>query len=215
MSDNKDISENKVTSIENDFRRWVHQIKNPITVMQLIIQDEDSIDRKEMSLELSKIENYIDMVLPIMQMQMDMDVELKQQNLDLIIRQTIKKFQAQFQHKNLKLNYTPPEFSVYTNDKLLTTVITQLLDNAIKFTQRGTVFIYPENHTDHNAIIIEDTGCGIEEDRLIDIFMRKSSSLGLYLCKNILDKLSCKIIITSTLTNGTKVKISFPITGEK
>lgn len=210
MVDNKEIYEDKITLIYDDLRKLLHQVKNPITVMKLILQDEDLIDRNEMSLELLKIETYLDMLLPIVQIHSNNTLLLNNSSLDGILRQVIRKFSLQFQHKNLKLNYLPPDFYVNINEKLLIAAISQLIDNAIKFTERGTVSIYPGNQEDFNTIIIEDTGRGIEEDRINDIFAQKSSCIGLYLSKSLLEIMSCNITIESSLEVGTKVKIYFP-----
>lgn len=207
---NKEIDKNKITLIDNDLRKLLHQVKNPITVMKLILQDEDEIDRNEMSLELLKIEAYLDMLLPIVQIHSNNTFELNNASLDEIIRQIIRKFSLKFQHKNLKVNYLSPDFYVNTNEKLLIAAISQLIDNAIKFTARGTISIYPGSYEDYNTIIIEDTGRGIEENRIKDIFAQNSSCMGLYLSRSLLEIMSCKITITSSLEVGTKVTIYFP-----
>ena len=75
--------------------------------------------------------------------------------------------------------------------------------------------------TFENKLVIEDKGIGIKEEDLPRIFEKgftgfngryekKSSGLGLYLCKKTLDNLGHKIIITSKVNVGTKVEIIFP-----
>ena len=70
------------------------------------------------------------------------------------------------------------------------------------------------------TLVIEDTGIGIEEEDLPRVFEKgftgyngrldkKSTGIGLYLCKRTLDKLNHTIRIESTVGRGTKVKIGF------
>ena len=113
---------------------------------------------------------------------------------------------------------------VLTDEKWLVFVIEQLLSNAIKYTPKGSIHIYATSKQEANLIttslIIEDTGIGISAEDLPRIFERaftgyngridkKSSGLGLYLCKTILQKLGHEISITSKPQEGTCVTITF------
>lgn len=73
-----------------------------------------------------------------------------------------------------------------------------------------------------DTLVIEDTGIGIEPEDLPRVFEKgftgyngrydkKSTGIGLYLCKKILNKLSHKIEIESEVGKGTKVKINFHV----
>ena len=100
-----------------------------------------------------------------------------------------------------------------TDEKWLVFVIEQLLSNAIKYTNKGKISIYP---LENKKMVIEDNGIGISPEDIPRIFDKgftgyngradkKATGLGLYLCKNILDKLSHKISIESEIGVGTKV----------
>ena len=116
------------------------------------------------------------------------------------------------------MNYVSHETYVISDKKWLGFAFEQLLSNAIKYTKSGGEISI---NISESKLIIEDNGIGIYEEDLPRIFEqsftglngryeKKSSGLGLYLCKKTLDKLQHKIEITSEVNKGTKVDITFP-----
>ena len=95
-------------------------------------------------------------------------------------------------------------------------VIEQILSNSVKYTKSGgSVSIYLESPV---TLCIEDTGIGIESEDLPRIFEKgytgyngrsdkKSSGIGLYLCRRITERLGHKIYAESTVGRGTVIKI--------
>ena len=105
---------------------------------------------------------------------------------------------------------------IVTDEKWLSFVIEQLLSNALKYTHNGGIHISSDAYT----LVIEDTGIGISESDLPRVFERgftgyngridkKSTGIGLYLCRQILEKLGHTITITSKIGVGTKVTLGF------
>ena len=108
---------------------------------------------------------------------------------------------------------------VVTDEKWLVFVIEQLLSNAIKYTRQGgqiSVFLKPGAAC---TLVIRDTGIGIRAEDLPRIFDRgftgyngradkRSTGLGLYLCRRILTKLSHSIAITSEVGRGTSIELN-------
>ena len=106
--------------------------------------------------------------------------------------------------------------TVLTDDKWLAFMIEQLLSNSLKYTSQGEIRIY----ADGKALVVEDTGIGISAEDLPRLGERgftgyngredkKSTGLGLYLCRRICTKLGHKLVIESTPDVGTRVKILF------
>lgn len=192
---------------------WAHQIKLPISAMDLLLQKEDSLLNFQLSSQLLKIEQYVDMVLSYLRLtSQSTDYVIKQYNLDDMIRQAIRKLSVLFIEKHIQLDFQDTHQTVLTDQKWLVWVLEQLLSNAVKYTQRGKVSIYYQD----NRLIIEDTGIGIEQSDLQRIFEKgftgyngrqedKSSGLGLYLCDKILHQLCHTINIESQVHQGTKV----------
>lgn len=135
-----------------------------------------------------------------------------------LVKQAIRKYANQFIRKNIKLELAPMEVTVLTDEKWLVFVLEQLLSNALKYTNQGTISIYLDPHQP-KTLIIQDSGIGIASEDLPRIFERgytgyngrmdkKATGIGLYLCQKILAKLSHQIKITSQINLGTKVMIN-------
>ena len=196
------------------YTMWVHQIKTPISAMKLLIQTSESEISSDLSSELFKIEQYVEMVLSYIRLgSNENDFVIKEYDLDNIVRQAIRKYAPLFIRKKINLDFQPTTYKVLTDEKWLVFVIEQLLSNAIKYTNKGKISIYP---LEDKKLVIEDTGIGISQEDIPRIFDKgftgyngrtdkKATGLGPYLCKNILDKLSHKISIESEVGVKTKV----------
>ncbi len=198
------------------YTTWAHQIKTPIAAMRMILQGEDTDESRELLGELFRIEQYVAMVLCYFRLDStSSDFIFKKYPLDAIIRQAIHNYAPQFVRKRIKLEYTGTQETVLTDEKWLLFILEQLLSNAIKYTQKGAVKIAvsPEK-----LVTISDTGIGIAPEDLPRIFEKgftgyngradkKSTGLGLYLCKQAADKLSIPIRISSEAGSGTTVML--------
>lgn len=206
---------------------WAHQIKTPIAAMRLLIQTWEGRERKSeeeeflrnLKMELFKTEQYVEMVLSYLRMEdMSSDLVLQWYSLDEIVRQAVKKYSTLFIMKKLPLEYRKCEEMVLTDEKWLVFVIEQLLSNALKYTTEGKIMIYREEG-EYGRLVIEDTGIGIQEEDLPRIFEKgftgyngrqdkKSTGIGLYLCKSICDKLNHGIAVESEVGRGSRVYLS-------
>ena len=213
IEDNK-----KMEDLADYYSMWIHQIKTPIAAMNFLLDNEE-IDVKVFKQELFKIERYVEMVLTYIRLGSETsDYVITSIDLDEVVRENIKKYATLFINKKIKLNYVSHETYVISDKKWLGFAFEQLLSNAIKYTKSGGEISI---NISESKLIIEDNGIGIYEEDLPRIFEqsftglngryeKKSSGLGLYLCKKTLDKLQHKIEITSEVNKGTKVIVSFP-----
>jgi len=196
---------------------WSHQIKTPIAAMRLLLQ-EDDLDRLALEQELFKTEQYVEMVLQYQRLGMNFhDLVLQEYSLDALVKQALKKVSTLFIHKKIAVNIVPLDSSIITDEKWLVFVIEQLLTNAVKYTREGKVSIYlDENSPD--TLVIEDTGIGIKPEDLPRVFEwgytgyngrmdKRSTGIGLSLCKQVLTLLGHSITITSTVGKGTIVML--------
>lgn len=202
------------------YTMWAHQIKTPISAMSILLQEYDQMDKKQLIQELFKIEQYVEMVLGYNRMSnINNDMCFEQYNLEKMVKQVIRKYSCVFLHKSIKVQLNSLDYTVLTDEKWLVFVIEQLISNSLKYTNKGEIKIYALKDL-NTKLFIEDTGIGIRKEDLPRIFEKgftgnngrldkKASGLGLYLCKSILNKLSHKIYIESTIDVGTKVAIEF------
>ena len=211
--------DNRYSEMMDYYTMWVHQIKTPIAAMHLLLQSEEVPDKGELEEQLFKTEEYVGMVLQYLRVGgMAADLKFRQYSLDGIVRQAVRKYSKSFIRKHLRLNYQELDCIVVTDEKWLLFVIEQLLSNAVKYTaSRGRVSVYMDRSRP-KTLVIEDTGIGISQEDLPRIFEKgftgyngrrdkKSTGLGLYLCKTITDKLNHKITITSVEGEGTRVAL--------
>jgi len=197
---------------------WAHQIKTPIAAMRLLLQSEESGQNAEISMELFKIEQYVEMVLQYLRLGgTSTDFLLKRYYLDSIVKQAVRKYAKLFIQKKISLDFSELNCEVLTDEKWLVFVIEQILSNALKYTSAGKISIYMDKE-EGKTLVIEDTGIGIQAEDLPRVFEKgftgyngrtdkKSTGIGLYLCKRILANLSHTISIESEVGHGTKVKI--------
>jgi signal transduction histidine kinase len=210
----------KLDSVRSDmvdyYTMWVHQIKTPIAALGLLIQSEDFPGKAEMKLELMKIEEYVDMVLQYLRLDSEQtDYLFRKHDVDTIIKEVLKKYSVVFIKKKIALDYTPVGITAVTDEKWLAFIIGQVISNALKYTDSGSISIYCGGGS---SLVIEDTGIGIKDEDIPRVFDRgftgyngrndkKSTGIGLYLCATIASKLGHSISVESEVGRGTKVMI--------
>lgn len=198
------------------YTTWVHQIKTPISTMKMMLEGEDSEESRSLLSELFRIEQYAEMALSYIRLGDDSsDYVFREYDLDGIIRDAVRKYAPQFIRKKIGLNYGGTDVKVLTDEKWLRFVIEQVLSNSIKYTREGSVTI---TVTPEKVLKIADTGIGIAPEDVPRIFEKgftgyngrsdkKSTGLGLYLCKTACSRLSHKISAESEPGKGTVISI--------
>ena len=200
------------------YTMWAHQIKTPIASMRLTLQNEDSDLVRSLSGDLMRVEQYVEMVLTYLRMEdMSGDLQFEKVSLDKILKQSVRKYSQMFILQKIRLDYRPVERIVLTDEKWLEFVTEQILSNALKYTKNGgEIRICLEEKRGRECLVIEDNGIGIQAEDLPRVFEKgftgyngradkKSTGIGLYLCKKIMDKMGHKIWIDSEVGKGTRV----------
>ncbi len=198
---------------------WAHQIKTPIAAMALLLQSMPTGKEKDaLSMELFKIEQYVEMVLSYLRLGADStDFRIGEQDLDRIVKDVVKKYSTMFIKKKISLEYAPLETKTISDEKWLSFVIEQVLSNALKYTPEGKISIYMDK-AQPRTLVIADTGIGIWAEDLPRVFEKgytgyngrtdkKSTGIGLYLCRLIMNRLGHTMTIESEAGKGTKVKL--------
>lgn len=231
---NKKLSEHQTKSIENRefITMWVHEIKTPIAVSKLII--ENSLDHPSEEVlysigdEIDKIEDFVQMTLFYSRTDdFAKDYIINSIELKKIVNECIKRVFSSITNKNLNLQLKNLDLQIDSDKKWLGFIIKQILDNAVKYSpSNGKISIYAESHQDERTLIIEDEGPGIKEEDIIRVFDKNftgsngrkyvtATGIGLYLSQKIASqkiarKLGHRITIASDSGKGTKLIIHFP-----
>ena len=207
----------KISDINDYFSIWVHQIKTPIASMKLKI-DNEQIDSLQLASDLNRIDHYVDLVLSFLKFDEEkIDLYFRKTDVDRIMRESLKKFSNDFIIKKIRLDYKLSKREVLTDEKWLSFVFDQLLSNALKYTDKGTISIY---YDEDSCLCIKDSGIGIalaDMERLFEKGFtgyngrqyKKASGIGLYMCKRMCDKLNIAISIESVVNEYTLVKSKF------
>lgn len=222
------------------YSMWVHQIKTPISAMKLLLEAEreelgqlmcddeqsqcllsDNMDSFED--ELFRIEEYVSMALQYQRVSStENDFVLEKVSVDGVIRDTIKKYAKIMIRRHIGMNYSGTAQEVYTDGKWLAFMLEQILSNAIKYTPQVVVTIETAEEKYRFFITIKDTGIGIKAEDLPRVFEKgytgynghadkKATGIGLYLCRQMADKLGHTIRMESEIGKGTKVWIGFDL----
>lgn len=206
------------SDIKDFYGLWIHEIKTPIAENKLILAD-DLPDYKLLKVNNNKIEDYLNILLGFVRFNSKTkDYVFKEVEIESLIKEIIREKSYDFISRKISLELRYLNFKTISDEKWLSFIISQILNNALKYTAvGGEIKIYFAN----NSLIIEDNGIGIKATDLPRVFemgytgengrkVGSSTGLGLYLVKSIGNDLNLGIKIESEEGKFTKIMISFP-----
>lgn len=206
---------------------WVHEIKTPIAVSRLIIENSEGKSKEEildsLEEEIDKIDNYVEQSLYYSKIDdFSKDYFIDDIDCERLIKDGVKKNAKTFINKKIAIEMNNLEITLSSDKKWLLFILNQILSNSLKYTSvGGKIKITGEVEEKEKRIIIEDNGIGIKEEDINRVFNKgftghtgrkeyKSTGMGLYLAKKLALKLGHDITIESTYGEYTKVTIHFP-----
>lgn len=186
-------------------------------------EETDSLQvQAELEKELFDIEQYVNMALQYQRVNTPgNDYVLEKLRLDDIVREVIHKYAGLMVRAHIPLQYEGTNVMVTTDAKWVAFALEQILSNAIKYSRAGQQIVIetvPEENVDY--LKIADHGIGIRAEDLSRVFEKgytgynghadkKSTGIGLYLCRLVLTKLGHTIRMESVQGEGTTVWIGF------
>lgn len=207
---------------------WVHEAKNPITAMELLCENlENELEMpqiRRMRMELAKAEGQIDKVLYYARMeQVWKDYLIVRTNLRKTVLNAVQKNRLAFQDRNMQVKLEMGDCFVSTDEKWVQFILGQIFSNCIKYSQdeNGCVRIFLETGKNQIELCVEDNGIGIRPEELKRVFEkgfcgtngrsgRYSTGIGLYLVRNLCERLGIGIRIESEYGHYTRVWLRFP-----
>ncbi len=220
---------NKYKYIQQDYKDyielWIHEVKLPIATSKLIIENNKNEVTKNIEEELDQIENYVEQALYYARSStVEKDYYINKCILKDIVNTAILKNKSNLILNKINIELENLDLQVYTDSKWCIFILNQIIQNSIKYKKDGNSIlqINAKENKENVVLNIKDNGIGIKQEELEKVFEKgftgtngridgkKSTGMGLYLCKKLCEKLGLSIEIESKKDEYTQVKITFP-----
>lgn len=220
---------NKYKYITEDYKEyielWIHEIKIPIATSKMVIENNKNAITKSIDEELDKVENYIEQALFYARSNtVEKDYYIRKVFLKEIVNESIKKNKSSLIQEKISIDIHDLEIEVNTDNKWIVFILNQIIQNSIKYRKKenSVIEIYANQGKENVILYIKDNGIGIKQGEITRVFEKgftgtngrlsnkKSTGIGLYLCKKLCNKLGIGIELNSVQNEGTEVKLVFP-----
>lgn len=217
-------------------KNMCHEVRTPLNAIngfaELIATEDNTLEEKQ---EFSKIifENcnhitsMMNSVLEIAQLDSNKDdLPLSGVNIHLLCSCEMEQIKRLYGKPDIeyRLEGNREKDLAFTNQSHFSLILSHLLNNANKFTEKGNITLSykPEEEQNRMIVSITDTGCGISPDKREWIFERftkaddfvPGSGLGLYLCRQIAHRLKGYIYVDPDYTTGLRIILTIPLKPE-
>jgi len=206
--------------------RWVHQMKTPLSVIELSAKELDEPDSSNIREETDRLKKGLETILYMARMRtIEEDFQIKPVNLNKLIQAVNQENKRLYIRNNVypHLTVTRSDITVETDEKWLFFIVDQLLHNAVKYTDGRSNRIdikIDQTATKRAFIEITDYGVGIAHHDIKRIYQsfftgdngrkfRESTGMGLYLVKEVVDYLGHEIEVESNVDVRTTFRIYF------
>lgn len=222
---NDEIASYKIS--QDEYREyietWIHEIKIPISCIELICQNNRNDITKRISEETVRVDSYIEQALYYARSKnVASDYSIRRLSLDSLVKAAVKKHSKQLIGCGAQVKLDNLDYTVYADEKWLDFIIGQIIANSIKYKKDALTLWFSALENQENIILlIRDNGIGISEGDLGRVFEKgftgengrafaKSTGIGLYLCKELCNKMYLGLEAQSAAGDGTTIKITFP-----
>ncbi|WP_254865222.1 sensor histidine kinase [Solibacillus isronensis] len=227
---NTKIQEQKLIVLErqDELLAWVHEMKSPLTAMQLLLEKVGKSEVKErIENEWLRLYLLLDQQLHATRlMTIELDNRIEKVKVKDVLIQEIKALRSWCFEKQIAIDLEVDDLSVQSDAKWLAFIVRQILSNAVKYSDvGGEIRISAHTVNEQAVLIIQDDGIGIKREDLPRVFRKSytgtigretsaATGMGLYLAKQAAQSLHILLDIESTEGVGTSVKITFPKVNE-
>lgn len=205
--------------------RWVHQMKTPVSVLELMADDLDEPHASDIREEVERLKTGMQMVLHMSRLRtIERDFHVKRVDLKTLLQEVNHDHKRLFIRNKVypKLEVDTEHVVVETDEKWLYFIVTQLVHNAVKYSKEKSDEVRLKIYKRGKQIVLEvkDFGIGIPKSdikRIFDPFYtgeagrshRESTGVGLYLVKEVASFLGHGIEVESELGEGTTFRVVF------
>ena len=220
---------NSYKQLQEDYKEyielWIHEIKIPIATSKMVIENNKNAITKSIDEELDKVENYIEQALFYARSNtVEKDYYIRKVVLKEIVNESIKKNKSSLIQEKISIDIHDLDIEVNTDNKWIVFILNQIIQNSIKYRKKenSVIEMYANQGKENVILYIKDNGIGIKQGEITRVFEKgftgtngrlsnkKSTGIGLYLCKKLCNKLGIGIELNSVQNEGTEVKLVFP-----
>lgn len=223
MIENIKLHQSNINEFKEFVEMWIHEVKIPISSMILKCHNHNEIKTREFSNLIRRLDNNIDQILYYVRSEdTEKDFIISEVNLKEIVRNISLKNKDDLLENKITLKVNINALQVNTDKKWLEFILNQIVNNSIKYKKDNNSLIRIESIEEKEKIVltIYDNGIGIPESDITRVFNKsftgingrdkvKSTGMGLYIIKNLCNKLGHNIYIQSKENKYTKVIIEF------
>ena len=220
---------NKYKYMTEDYKEyielWIHEIKIPIATSKMVIENNKNELIKRIDEELDKVENYIEQALFYARSNtVEKDYYIRKVVLKEIVNESIKKNKSSLIQEKISIDIHDLDIEVNTDNKWIVFILNQIIQNSIKYRRKenSAIEIYANQEKENVILYIKDNGIGIKQGEITRVFEKgftgtngrlsnkKSTGIGLCLCKKLCNKLGIGIELNSVQNEGTEIRLVFP-----
>lgn len=226
MAENVKMNEEQLQNFKDYIEMWIHEVKIPLASLVLKINNNSGKFDKKIKSTLKELEDCVEKVLYYVRCEYsEKDYFIKKVSLAKIVKdEGIKNMNSLLDNK---VNFIVENIDYYveTDSKWLEFILEQIINNSIKYKKDikdSYIKIYGMKKDKNIVLVIEDNGIGIKDEDIKYVFDKTftgnngrgrstSTGMGLYIAKNLCNKLGHKIEIESREGVYTKVMITFSL----
>lgn len=216
--------EQAVTDYRQYLEMWVHEIKTPIATALLTAENHPSKEMRSIQDDLQRIESYVMQVLYYARSSsLQDDYIITECTLESLVDAALKRNARLLIRSGFSIEKGDLDAIVYTDGKWIGFVLDQIIQNSVKYRRgdKGILRFAQEKSKEHVELLVEDTGVGVPEQDLPRLFQKgftgengrqftKATGMGLYIARNLLEKMSLTIHAEHGKDGGLLVRIRFP-----
>ena len=204
---------------------WVHEIKNPVSTFKLICSNNRSEATKSIEREMEQVEYLLEQVLYYARSEtLERDFFIRGFKLSDVINEVLIQYRMSLLRLGFEIDITESDVHVYTDEKWVSFIIRQVISNAIKYCNPTKPYLkFVIDKADKCILLtMKDNGSGISQADLPRIFERGftgsnrkksgATGMGLYICKNLCNKMGLSIWAESEKGIETRIVVGFPCT---
>jgi len=202
---------------------WVHEVKVPITTIELISNNNKSEVTNKIIFQVKEIEEQVERALYYARVRdMEQDLVVQKVVLKYVINETIQKYKQLLIQNNVSIEVENAKQMVYTDAKGLGFILGQLLSNAVRYkSENAKIKIKAKSVDEQVHLEILDNGIGIPAQDIPRVFAKgftgangrvraSATGMGLYVSEKMADHLQIDLSIESVVGEYTKINLLIP-----